>query len=234
MIYAYARISTPAQKLERQVENLLRAEPTAKLFKESFTGRSLHRPEWVRLTKVLKTGDVVVFDEVSRMSRSAEEGIATYEELFNKGIELRFLKEPHINTETYRSALNNSINMTGTQIDFIIDGINKYLMALAREQIRIAFEQAEKEVEFLRNRTKEGLRIAKENGQVLGRREGSVIKTKKSIATKEIIIKHSKTFGGSLSDAEVIKLCGVSRNSYYRFKKQLVLETSFYTNRDKQ
>lgn len=224
MIYAYARISTPSQKLERQVENLLRSEPNAKLFKEAFTGRSLLRPEWKRLMQSVKSGDVIIFDEVSRMSRNAEEGIATYEELFNKGVELRFLKEPHINTETYRSALNKSINMTGTQIDFIIEGINKYLISLARKQIRIAFEQAEKEVEFLRNRTKEGLRTAKSNGQILGRREGSTIQTKKSIISKEIIFKHSKTFGGSLADEEVIKLCNVSRNSYYRFKKQLIQE----------
>ncbi len=224
MVYAYLRVSSSAQRMGRQIENILRVEPNAKLFKETFTGRSLHRPEWAKLMKTVKTGDVIVFDEVSRMSRNAVEGVATYEELFNKGVELRFLKEPHINTETYRSALSASINMTGTNVDFIISGINQYLMALAREQIRIAFEQAEKEVEFLRNRTKEGLRTAKANGQVLGRKEGSTIETKKAKHAKEIILKHSKSFGGSLADADVIKLCEVSRNSYYRFKKQLVLE----------
>ena len=224
MIFGYIRVSSSSQRADRQVENILRVEPNAKLFKETFTGRSLHRPEWMRLMKTVQAGDVIVFDEVSRMSRDANEGVATYEELFNKGVELRFLKEPHINTETYRSALSTSINMTGTNVDFIISGINQYLMALAREQIRIAFEQAEKEVEFLRNRTREGLRTAKANGQVLGRREGSTIQTKKAIRAKEIILKHSKSFGGSLADADVIKLCEVSRNSYYRFKKQLALE----------
>ena len=224
MIYLYARISTPTQKLDRQIENLLRSAPDAVLYKETYTGRSIHRPEWMKLMKAVQPGDTIVFDEVSRMSRDADEGVATYEELFNQGVELRFLKEPHINTETYRSALSTSINMTGTNVDFIISGINQYLMALAREQIRIAFEQAGKEVEFLRSRTKEGLRTAKANGQVLGRKEGSTIETKKAKHAKEIILKHSKSFGGSLADADVIKLCEVSRNSYYRFKKQLALE----------
>ena len=224
MVYAYIRISSSSQREGRQVENILRVEPNAKLFKETFSGRSIHRPEWTRLMKIVKAGDVIVFDEVSRMSRNADEGVATYEELFNQGVELRFLKEPHINTETYRSALSTSINMTGTNVDFIISGINQYLMALAREQIRIAFEQAEKEVEFLRSRTKEGLRTAKAHGQVLGRKEGSTVVTKKSIAAKEIIAKHSKSFGGSLADTEVMKLCGISKNSYYKFKKQLTLE----------
>ena len=36
----------------------------------------------------------------------------------------------------------------------------------------------------------------------------------------EIIKKHSKDFGGSLEDPDVIKLCGCSRNSYYKYKKE--------------
>ena len=40
--------------------------------------------------------------------------------------------------------------MTGTNVDYILDGINKFLLELAKDQIRLAFEQAEKEVEDLR------------------------------------------------------------------------------------
>lgn len=221
MTYAYARVSTPSQRLERQIENLLRAFPNAIVVKEAYTGRSIQRPEWTRLMKLVRCGDTIVLDEVSRMSRNADEGVATYEELYNKGVELIFLKEPHINTETYRSALSSAIGKTGTNVDFIIEGINNFLMALAREQIRLAFQQAQKEVDFLRYRTKEGLRTAQANGQVLGRKEGSTIETKKAKVAKEIILKHSKTFGGSLKDEEVMKLCGVSRGSYFKYKREL-------------
>ena len=69
-----------------------------------------------------------------------------YEELYNKGIELVFLKEPHINTSTYKKALESNISMTGTNVDFILEGVNKYLMSLAKEQIRLTFVQLEKEV----------------------------------------------------------------------------------------
>lgn len=54
----------------------------------------------------------------------------------------------------------NQINMTGDKIDLILEGVNQYLMELAREQIRIAFEQAEKEVSDLHQRTKEGIETA--------------------------------------------------------------------------
>ena len=47
------------------------------------------------------------------------------------------------------------------------------------------------------------------------------ITTKKSIDCKAIIQKHSKDFGGTLNDPDVIKLCGCSRNSYYKYKHEL-------------
>lgn len=221
MIYGYCRVSTPKQKIERQVENVLRAYPDAIIIKEAYSGRYMDRPEWVKLRKLLQEGDTVVFDEVSRMSRNAEEGAEVYQALFENGIELRFLKEPHIDTATYRKALANLVAMTGTNVDFILEGINKYLMALAKEQIRLAFGQAEKEVEFLRRRTSEGLRQAKINGSQVGNKAGTTFVTKKSKAAKEIITKHAKSFGGSLDDTEVMKLCGCSRNSYYKYKREL-------------
>ena len=73
---------------------------------------------------------------------------------YNKGIELVFLKEPHISTGTYKKALESNISMTGTNADFILEGVNKYLMSLSEEQIRLAFEQSEKEVQDLHQRTK--------------------------------------------------------------------------------
>ena len=48
------------------------------------------------------------------MSRNAEEGFQLYEELFNLGIDLVFLKEQHINTDTYKKALENNVQLTGT------------------------------------------------------------------------------------------------------------------------
>lgn len=62
----------------------------------------------------------------------------------------------------------NQITMTGDKVDLILDGVNKYLMELAREQIRIAFEQAEKEVSDLHQRTKEGIETARLNGKQIG------------------------------------------------------------------
>lgn len=224
MVFGYCRTSTNHQHMQRQICNILRECPTATIFQEAFTGRSLQRPEWSRLMKLVKKGDTIIFDEVSRMSRNAEEGIKVYEKLFNEGVELIFIKEPQINTNVYRSALKNSIQMTGTNVDFILQGINQYLITLAREQIAIAFSQSEKEVNFIRQRTKEGLRQAKLNGVKLGHPTGSTYETQKSKQAKDTIKKHAKCFGGTLGVAELLTLCGISRGSYFKYKNELLAE----------
>ena len=223
MIYGYCRCSTRKQKIERQIENILRHYPTAIIVCDYFTGKSFERPNWIATRKKLKRGDVVVFDEVSRMSRNAEEGFALYEELYNEGVELHFLKEPHIDTTVYRNVLERTITATGTAVDYIIDGINKYLMELAREQIRLAFIRAQQEVDLLRDRTIEGIREAHIRGSISGHKQGTTYETKKAKECKQIILKHCIDFGGSLKDVDVIKLCGCARGSYYKYKKELLL-----------
>lgn len=219
--YGYCRISTRKQSMERQIRNIKAECVDAVIIQEAYTGTTTDRPEWNKLYKNVKAGDTIIFDSVSRMSRNAEEGFALYEELYSKGIELVFLKEPHINTETYKKAMQNNISMTGTNVDFILEGVNKYLMALAKEQIRLAFEQSEKEVEDLHQRTKEGIETARLNGKQIGQRQGAKLTTKKSITAKEQILKHSKDFNGSLSDVDCMKLIGLARNTYYKYKAEL-------------
>lgn len=227
--YGYARISTMKQSIERQIRNIKEQFPDAIMVTEEYTGTKMDRPGWMKLYKTCKPGDMIVFDSVSRMSRNADEGFEIYQKLFERGVDLVFLKEPHINTETFKKALEGQINLhlesgdskTDDLVKGISDAINKYLLALAKEQIRIAFEQAEKEVQDLHQRTREGIETARLNGKQIGRKTGDKLTTKKSIAAKETIIKYSKDFDGNLADSEVMKLTGLSRNTYYKYKREL-------------
>ena len=220
-IYGYARISTVKQSIDRQIRNIKKEFPEAVIIQEAYTGTKLARKEWGKLFNRIKVGDTIVFDSVSRMSRNAEEGFSVYENLYNRGVNLVFLKERHIDTDTYRKAIASSVPMTGTAVDCILEGVNKYLLTLAAEQIRLAFVQSEKEVEDLHQRTKEGIETARLNGKQIGGRPGVKLTTKKSIAAKEVIRKHSKDFNGTLQDGDVMKLCGLSRNTYYKYKKEM-------------
>ena len=229
MIYAYCRVSTTHQKLARQITNITSVYPKAVIIREFYTGTKQDRPSWNKLVTQIKTGDTIVFDSVSRMSRNAEEGYKDYKMLYERGVHLIFLNEPLINTSIFDSTKNNLLNInieTGnTAVDDFFKGnvqlINNFMMALAEQQIKAAFEQSEKEVTDLHSRISQGIREAKKNGVKIGLPQGTTLTTKKSLECIAIIRKHSKDFGGTLDDPDVIKLCGCSRNSYYKYKKRV-------------
>lgn len=221
MIYGYVRISKRGQDPARQERNIKAVYPYAVILKETYTGTTSDRPEWQKLIRKAGEGDQIIFDSVSRMSRNAEEGFRDYEALFHKGVKLTFLKEPMIDTETYRKTLQDAVPMTGTAVDLILEGVNRYMLELAREQIRLAFLQSEKEVEDLRQRTKEGIETARLKGKTPGRRKGQRVISEKEIRAKREILAKAKDFGGAYTDADLIRVLGISKPAYYKYKKQL-------------
>lgn len=230
--YAYCRVSTANQRLQRQIANITKAFPNIdKFFSEKYTGTTTDRPQWKNLLKTVKAGDTIVFDSVSRMSRDAAEGARQYMELYEKGVNLVFLNEPHINTDAYRAAAAEYIQMTGNEIaDEYIAATNKVLKILAKKQIIIAFEQAEKERNDIAERVKQGKavtkmkRLADPENPAYQYNKGEKLETKKARSAKEVILKHSKDFGGTLTDKECWMLAGISRNSYYKYKSELKAE----------
>jgi len=233
MIYGYCRISRRSQSIDRQVRNISAAYPTAHISKETFTGTKIQgRKELDKLLRVLRAGDTVVFDSASRMSRNAEEAIELYERLFSQGVELVFLKEPHINSCVYQKALENQIKVsakTGNEatdnfLAGIIEALNRYTIDLAKEQIKLVFAQAQKEVEDLHQRTKEGILTARLNGKQIGQQKGRKLNVKKSQKAKELIRQHNRDFDGTLNDTQTIKLAGISRPTFYKYKTEIRLE----------
>lgn len=227
--YGYCRISTHKQNIERQERNIKAAYPQAILVTEAYTGTKLDgRDKFEKLLRVVNAGDTIIFDSVSRMSRDAAEGFALYSRLYAQGVELVFLKEPQINTATYKQAAENQIggihtgdSMADELVEGITSAVNRYMLRLAERQIQLAFEQAEKEVQDLHQRTKEGIETARLNGKQIGQQLGRKLNVKKATAAKEVIRKHSKDFGGSLTDVELIRQTGICRNTFYKYKKQI-------------
>lgn len=220
-IYGYCRTSTAKQNVQRQIRNIQDVAKEAVIITEQFTGRSMNRPQWQKIFKAAKAGDRIIFDSVSRMSRDADEGVQIYRELYQRGVTLEFIKEPQVNTETYRQAAQEAVPMTGTEVDVILKAVNAYLLILAEKQIRLAFEQAQKEVDDLSLRTKEGLKTAKLNGRQVGQLKGTTYTTKKSVTAKRIIWENSRTFAGNLKDDDVMRLAGISRHTLYTYKAQI-------------
>ena len=155
-VYGYCWISTPKQNIERQIRNILKEYPEAIIVQEIFNGsRFLGRKELEKLLHSIQAGDTIIFDSVSRMSRNAEDGFALYELLYNQGVNLVCLKEPHISTDTYMKILQEKkISLNLNSEDEATDKsscsplstlLMIYILTLANRQIQLAFIQSQKE-----------------------------------------------------------------------------------------
>lgn len=232
-VYGYCRVSTAKQSIERQQRNIAAAYPHADIRSEAYTGTKFDgRKEFEKLLKVVKPRDIIVFDSVSRMSRNAEEGYEQYMQLFNNGVELVFLKEPTINTQTYKAAKDSKLGEMVSSgdadadelINTIREAVERYMLKLAERQIKLAFDQAQKEVDDLHVRTKEGIRAKKDAGVLVGgaAQKSSTRTSKKEAPAKKIIKAHYKLFGGELNKTEVAKLAGITRVTADRYIEELL------------
>lgn len=228
-IYGYVRVSTVQQKVERQINNIKGFNADAIIISEKQSGKDIeNRAEFKRLLNKLKPGDTVIFDEVSRMSRNADEGYSLYMELMSKDISLIFLKERHIDTDEYKRRTQKHIEKVSSsnkKMDNLINGIFELVAEFEQENlkdnIRLAFEQAEHERQFLIKRVTEG-KSASDKKQ--GRPQGSPNKeSEKAEFIKQVIREQSKDFDGKFSDAKVMRdyLKDTSKGTYYKYKRML-------------
>ena len=137
-----------------------------------------------------------------------------------------------MNTDSFRESMqgvfsteiNSGDIATDKLVNSIMAAVNTFMMNKVEKDIYKAFEQAQKEVDYLHQRTKEGIETARLNGKQIGLEKGTKLTTKKSLSAKEIIRKHNKDFGGSLSNEETWSLAGISKMTFYKYKKELLEE----------
>ena len=210
-IYGYVRVSTVNQKTQRQIDNIKSYNSDAIIREEKQSGKDIeNRTVFKKLLSDVRSGDTIIFDEVSRMSRNAAEGYELYMNLMEHGINLIFLKEHHIDTDEYKRRTENHIQKIESQNDNISKLINGILDLVAefekenlKDNIRLAFEQAEHERLFLIKRVTEGKdKSEKHQGRPIG---STNQKTDKADHIKKIIREQSKDFEGKFSDAKIMR-----------------------------
>ena len=87
MIYGYCRISTDRQNIERQIRNIQKTYPDAFIKQKVYTGTKTDgRKVFEQLLKIVRSGDTLVFDSVSRMSRNAETVFEVYQEKYQSSL----------------------------------------------------------------------------------------------------------------------------------------------------
>ena len=149
MIIGYARVSTQDQSLDRQIDNLT-AKGCERIYSEKMTGTRADRPEYQKMLDALRSGDTLVIDSFSRLSRSTKELLEVVERLNSQGINLVSLKE-QLDTTT----------ATGKLMLTMLSALSQF------------------ERDIIAERTRDGLKAAKARGRNGGRPQAGDEKTRK-------------------------------------------------------
>ncbi len=230
-VYGYCRIFNPKQSMDKQKRSILAAFPEAELIEEDSASYADQGERFSELLEMVKPGETIVFDSVSRLNQDAHKGSEIYLELYHAGVDLVFLKQRQIDTAVYRKAITMQLEAvqagTGTKDQRLkekIDLLKEYTSALARDQIEVSFRQAEDYAANQRLRTKAGLQAAKTTGKQIGLPKGAVVITKKEREAVPMIRKLNQHFGGALNDQETAQSLGISRQTVAKYISRMLAQ----------
>ena len=187
--YAYARVSTRDQNLQRQFAAFKEfGIEKSRIFSDKKSGKDFLRPAWKRMMKVLKSGDLLIVKSIDRLGRNYEEILEMWKVL-TKDMEVNIivLDMPLLDTRS------KGKDLTGTFIADLVLQILSYVAQTERENIR--------------QRQLEGIAVAKANGIHFGR-------SRMDIPEYEKIIQMWKD--GEITGTEAAKRCGISRQALYK------------------
>lgn len=187
MKIGYIRVSTQEQNTIRQ-EALMESLGVDEVYIDRISGKNTNRPELQRMMEYVRRGDVVIVESISRFARNTRDLLELIERLTEKGVEFVSQKEA-IDTAT----------PTGKFMLTIFGAV------------------AELEREYILQRQREGIAIAKEQGKYTGR---------KSIQPPDferVVMQWKK---GEISATEAMRKLKLSKTTFYRKVKELPLETT--------
>jgi DNA invertase Pin-like site-specific DNA recombinase len=213
--YYYMRISTKEasdkQSYTRQDKALKRYAEENKLtyneryvYKDDTTGSTFNRVQWKELESNLKEGDTIVFKEISRFTREAEEGYKKYMKLMNKGINLVFLDNPTVSTD-YIKQLSKIAETQSLVTRTALEGTIKLLLI-------VELDRVQQEREIIVKRIKQGIEASdKKSGRALGRIDKLSEELKKDI----IELYNNKL----ITKVDLAKKHSISRNTLDKYIK---------------
>ena len=190
MNYGYVRVSTIAQNLDRQSEELAKLGIDEKhIYSDKESGKDFNRTNYKKLLKKLKPGDVLFIKAIDRLGRNYNMVLDEWRILTKeKGIDIVVIDMPLLDTR--------------------IEGKNLVGKFIADVVLQVLSFVAENERETMRQRQAEGIRIAKQKGIKFGRPSVPVPNGFIEI----ISLYNSKT----ITSEEAIKMSGLTRGTFYR------------------
>ena len=182
MRIGYARVSTAEQHVERQ-QQILQELGAEKAFVDACSGKTTDRPALKEMLAFVREGDVVVVESISRLARNTRDLLSLVDKFKELGVDFISQKE---NIDTNTTAGHFMLTVFGAI--------------------------AELERDFILQRQREGIELAKANG---------VYKGRKAIDIPEFNRVHSDVCRGVITATDAIRQLNVSKSTYYRRVRKL-------------
>lgn len=195
MTYAYIRVSSNSQNVDRQLLEIEKYNlPKENIFIDYQSGKNFERKNYKKLKSILQKGDLIIIKSIDRLGRDYKMITDEWRELTKVlEVHINVIDMPLLNTNAYPESL------MGT---FISDLVLQVLSFVAQN-----------ELDYIKQRQKEGIEAAKLKGKHLGRPFCEIPDNFENIvlkyATKEI------TLIDALDESRL------SRSSFYKYSKEL-------------
>lgn len=208
--YSYKRISTDQeqQNFNRQIKSLERYASDHNIeylidFTEEKSAKNFSdRPQFKKLDKILQSGDTVVFKDLSRFTREAENGYKKYMEWLDRDINIVFIDNPTVSSDYIRQMMTTAENqdiVTKTAME----GIIKLLLI-------VELDRAEQQRRYISQAITDGIKASSKKS---GRKEGSMDKF-----TDELKADINLYLGNrSITQVELMKKHNISRNTLKKY-----------------
>jgi DNA invertase Pin-like site-specific DNA recombinase len=209
--YSYMRISTKEandkQSFSRQDKGLKAYAETngieyLLIFKDDTTGSTFDRAQWNKLEKLLQKGDTVVFKEISRFTRQANEGYTKFMELMDKGINLIFIDNMTVSTD-YIKKLCNVASEQDLVAKTALEGIIKLLLI-------VELDRVQQEREIIVKRIKQGIEASDNKS---GRATGNLDKMSDELKADIVEFITNR----SIKQVDLMSKYNISRNTLKKY-----------------
>ncbi|CAG9615088.1 Putative transposon Tn552 DNA-invertase bin3 [Bacillus rhizoplanae] len=194
--FGYVRVSSKDQNEERQIQNMkdLGIEDRD-IFIDKESGKNMERENYQMLKRLVRTGDTIVFDSLTRLGRNMNDTLEEFRYYEKHKVNLQFIKEPYIN-----------VNYTGESTNDVIQS------AIQKATLTILSAFAEKERIDIKQRQAEGIALARKQGKHLGRPPVEI--------TEKFIEAYKEWKSGSITAVGAMKKYDIKRSSFYKLAKQ--------------
>ena len=191
MIYGYVRVSTKDQNEDRQMI-AMREFGVERIYADKQSGKDFNRPEYQKLVRKLKAGDVLVIQSLDRFGRNYEEILEQWKKISkDKEADIVVLDMPLLDTR-------NDKNLTGRLIADIVLQLLAYV--------------AQTEREFIRKRQREGIDAAKARGVRFGREAMEI--------PQEFFEVAAQFSAGQISQRKAAARLGVASNTFAKWRRK--------------